>query len=319
MLRHSSLHAHSAGGSYRASRDSQSTGNVERVFTRRHSGTLSVRPDDLKYEWNAEQEKQVRVWGEMALIYHIMHNKTARYYDRYYKYFNTISTVLMGVVSIIEFVTITQSFFWIKVISGFLSGASFIIMRIQNSHKYHEKVRRHNWAMAEYDSLYMEIVEQLGYNRSRRSNVRAMIRMIKKTLKTLKRVAPDIPEYIQDKYIQDIDHALKHSPIHITRSVSEEEDDDAKDINTKQPSEENTSHYTITVTDYDDFKAQENEESETGVGKENREGENDTHDDSDDDIDYTFINIRKKLNQEKNRKRDNIYMNSLHKTDLNES
>ena len=300
MWRHSSLHVNPNGGSLRASRNSQ-TNNVERVFTRRYSGTLSVRPGDLEYEWNDEQEKQVRVWGEMALIYHIMHNKTARYYDRYYKYLNTISTVLMGLVSVIEFVTITQSFFWIKVISGFLSGASFIIMRIQNSHKYHEKVRRHNWAMTEYDSLYMEIVEQLGYHRSRRINVRAMIRMIKKTLKTLKRVAPDIPEYIQDKYVQDINHALEHSPIHIT---NESEEDNDRSSNNK---EDNASHYTITVTDYDDFKAQEEQ--------------NDDSDESDVSIDDTFINVCKKLNQEKNKKRNNIYISNSRtdKTDLNES
>ena len=254
---------------------------------RRYSHTSSLQSSDLDYKWNSEQEQQVKNWGEMALTYHIMHSKTARYYQRKYNYLNTASTILVGLVSIIEFVTVTQSFFWIKIISGVLSGISFILMRIQNSYKYHERSRRHSWAMTEYDSLYMEIVEQLNYTRDRRMNVRVMMRMIKKTLKALKRVSPDIPEHIQDKYVQDVGYALEHFPIRIVSSNSGGDGDGSGGGGGNNNDNDNDNNH-------DDDN-----------------GGSDDDNDSEDDIDHTFSRIIRMVRQEKNMKKDGVYLNHI--------
>ena len=175
---------------------------------------------DIGFVWNEFQENNVKDWGELALYYSLMHRKAGQYYETWYNRIGLPVTVVTSVVAMLQFATISNTCSgdgnnttdWVNILSGLLAVIAACLSGAHNFLGLHERFQQHFAAMAAYDALFMEVVEQLAYPRVRRYNVKAFIRYIKQTLRNLKKIAPDIPE----RLLEDVDVVRKeHRPIQI--------------------------------------------------------------------------------------------------------
>lgn len=175
------------------------------------SRTPSIHRDDEKYMWNQTHEQTAVNWSEMVQYYSVMHRKAGEYYDTLHQRFGLPIIVLSGVVGTVEFASLAQDGCdrtWVNIFAGFLSLLGVIFGVMYNQLKYDERSLRHTRASNEYESLHYFILEQLSYYRTDRLNVRAFFRSVRERLKILKKIAPDVPFTIRDKYIRDLDKAL---------------------------------------------------------------------------------------------------------------
>jgi len=125
--------------------------------------------------------------------------------------------VLTSIISTLEFATAANSCdtAWVNILAGLLAMVCAALSAAHNFLGFQERYQKHYAVSVEYDSLYMEIAEQLSYYREQRINVRVFIRNMMRILKTLKKSAPDIPEHILDKFIKDVDRVIDTKPIRI--------------------------------------------------------------------------------------------------------
>lgn len=178
---------------------------------------MTLRDGDELFEWTDVQERNVAQWGDTALSYAMMHNKTGRHYEKWYKRMGLPVLILTSIISTLEFVTAANSCdtAWINILAGLLAMICAALSAAHNFLGFQERYQKHYAVSVEYDALYMEIAEQLSYYRQQRVNVRVFIRNMMRVLKTLKKSAPDIPEHILDKFIKDVDRVIDTKPIRI--------------------------------------------------------------------------------------------------------
>lgn len=196
---------------------------------------ITVQADDVDFQWNDEQETNVKEWGQTSISYAVMHNKAGQYYQTWHKRLGIPVILSSTVAAFVQLSTISPNScsgneIWVNILAGILTMAVAALSSIQTFYGLQERYQQHFSATTAYDMLHMEIKEQLAYERARRYNVRSFIRYIKQTLKTLKKVAPDIPVHIQEAYIRDIDSVLEHKPLQVNdgKKISDVKNDDAK-------------------------------------------------------------------------------------------
>ena len=175
------------------------------VLGRRYSHSLSIHEKDVGAEWNDNHEELARTWSQRSKDYSLLHDQAGKYYKTLDKMIGLPAKLIFLFVSSAQFgqLSDTQSSTAITYIVLILGIIGFLVDMGQDWLDFGGISTKHFLASSVYDKLNMDILVELANPKNKRTNVRAFLRNARGILSDTKSTAPDIPDYVLEKYVNN--------------------------------------------------------------------------------------------------------------------
>jgi hypothetical protein len=170
--------------------------------------------------WNDDNERVLQAWGQKAQYYSVLNEQTAALYSRRDRWFGLPLVILGSITTSTMFIGNDCTNDYKTIISGVLSMCCTMLTAFGKFFAYGELKLQFTHTAQMYDSVVLDIQEQLSRPRAEREDAHTFMATIKSTLSQLKKSA-EIPHTVFKKYIADVDKHLEHMgiDIHVPESV----------------------------------------------------------------------------------------------------
>ena len=175
---------------------------------------IPVYAKNKKKMWDENSENLVKSWGQAAQFYRLLNEQTAYVYHRRDRWFGIPVIVLGTVTTSTMFIQMDTCDNVKSIISGVLSLCCTLLTALGKFFSYHEMENLHNKNAQLYDSVVLDIQEQMCLPRSHREDAITFMHGIKRRMRELKQVST-IPQSVFKQYIQNVDHHFQNLGIDI--------------------------------------------------------------------------------------------------------
>ena len=159
--------------------------------------------------WDENSENLVKSWGQAAQFYRLLNEQTAYVYHRRDRWFGLPIIVLGTVTTSTMFIQMDSCDNVKSLISGVLSLCCTLLTALGKFFAYSEMEHLHNKNAQLYDSVVLDIQEQMCLPRTSREDAITFLHGIKRRMRELKQVST-IPQSVFKQYIQNVDHHFQN-------------------------------------------------------------------------------------------------------------
>jgi hypothetical protein len=154
--------------------------------------------------WTSSQEQLVQKWRDYAKIRSAMHQRTCNVYETGHYILGPLVVILSSVSAVTQFSQLNQSTEATSVSSAVLSVLASILSGLQTFFRFDKTANQHRVVSIKYEALERDMEEQLSTPMESRENSLNYIGRVKKELNALLSSNLSIPQWVVDRYTNDV-------------------------------------------------------------------------------------------------------------------
>lgn len=173
---------------------------------------MDTAADSKGSPWTPAQEQLLVQWSERMQYYAGLHQHCTQYYMKYNRWIGLPIKIVLALSAGVEVLQLglsgtnnNSNQVWGSIVVLVMCIIGGIASVVESFLNYTSLISSHDGAMKGFDSLIMDIQDELATSVSHRQNATLFVDTIKRTMTKLKESSPPIPESVLDQYVAKIE------------------------------------------------------------------------------------------------------------------